>query len=378
MKVALPILNKLIQSAVILMTFFATAAVFAIDQPPQEPEQLRAWLVGHLVTDMEALGTFDGNTLAKVPGIVNALTDDQVALLAQYYYLTRSKTEQDASLYSLQQQGYAEDQVNEAKAPIDDLLTEMNDQTVACYDLFLTMPEPVQYLAQICYASVPGWCCHARCYVPEWYYNDGCFVGPCFNAAYAGGWAVPICNAYYNQGSHFYGRYHNVANTVYAKHSVKLAKRNANRLRNKGDWHNTLAHDRLLNRSSTVYRTTPTASTRNRIGNRPATGGSLQSARAEASRAHVGNYKPVVRQGKPKSQLSHAARPSRVRQQAAKARTTHASVKRPRSHQPAKHRTPHASVTHARASHAVAHASHPRQAAHAQAHASPGGHSRHR
>ena len=57
----------------------------AVDQPPRHPRQQRAWLVGHLVTDMEALGTFGGNTLAKVPGIVNALTDDQVALLAQYY-----------------------------------------------------------------------------------------------------------------------------------------------------------------------------------------------------------------------------------------------------------------------------------------------------
>ena len=97
---------------------------FAIDQPPQDPQQQRAWLVGHLVTDMEALGTFDGNTLAKVPAIVNALTDDQVALLAQYYYLTRSKTEQDAYLYALQQQGYTDEQVNAAKAQIADLLTD--------------------------------------------------------------------------------------------------------------------------------------------------------------------------------------------------------------------------------------------------------------
>ena len=36
-----------------------------MEPPPQEPQQQRAWLIGHLVTDMEALGTFDGNTLAK-------------------------------------------------------------------------------------------------------------------------------------------------------------------------------------------------------------------------------------------------------------------------------------------------------------------------
>ena len=112
-----------IATAVLLAVFLMAGTAFAIDQPPQEPEQQRAWLVGHLVTDMEALGTFDGNTLAKVPAIVNTLTDDHVALLAQYYFLTRSKTEQDASLYALQQQGDAEAQVSTAKAEIADLLT---------------------------------------------------------------------------------------------------------------------------------------------------------------------------------------------------------------------------------------------------------------
>ena len=73
MNLSIPILNKPIQVAVILTTLLATAAAFAIDQPPQDPEQQRAWLIGHVVTDMEALGTFDGNALAKVPSIVNAL-----------------------------------------------------------------------------------------------------------------------------------------------------------------------------------------------------------------------------------------------------------------------------------------------------------------
>ena len=80
----------------------------------------------------------------------------------------------------------------------------MNDQIETCYAQFVPMSEPVQYLAQICYASVPGWCCHARCYVPEWYYDNGCFVGPCFNAAYSGSGRVPVCDAYYDHGSHFY------------------------------------------------------------------------------------------------------------------------------------------------------------------------------
>ena len=143
-------------AAFLLAVFLTTGGVLAVDQPPQEPEQQRAWLVGHLVTDMEALGTFGGKAFAKVPRIVNRLTDDQVALLAQYYFLTRSKTEQDAYLYALQQQGRTEDQVAEAKAAIAELLTAMNDEIVACYDQFITMPQPVQYLSQVCYSQRAG------------------------------------------------------------------------------------------------------------------------------------------------------------------------------------------------------------------------------
>ena len=216
--------NTILTIIAVVLALWTAGSCPAMDQPPQEPDQLRAWLVGHLVTDMEALGTFDGTTLAKVPGIVNALTDDQVALLAQYYFLTRSKTEQDASLYALQQQGYADEQVNEAKAEIADLLTEMQNQGDACYSQIRRLGEPVQYLAQICYASVPGWCCHARCYVPEWYYDNGCYVGPCYNAAYAGTWGVPVCNAYYDHGSRFYATYHNVPNRSTSNHSIKLGE----------------------------------------------------------------------------------------------------------------------------------------------------------
>ena len=110
-------------AAFLLSVFLTAGSALAVDQPPQEPEQQRAWLTGHVIADMEALGTFGGKAFAKVPGIVNRLTDDQVALLAQYYFLTRSKTEQDAGLYAMQERGYTDEQVKEAKAPIAELLT---------------------------------------------------------------------------------------------------------------------------------------------------------------------------------------------------------------------------------------------------------------
>ena len=353
-----------IATAILLATFFMAGNALAVDQPPQDSQQQRAWLVGHLVTDMEALGTFDGNTFAKVPAIVSNLTDDQVALLAQYYFLTRSKTEQDASLFAMQQQGDTEEQVNEAKAGIADLLTAMNDQIEACYSEFVPMPQPVLYIAQICYASVPGWCCHTQCFVPDWYYDNGCFVGPCFDAACAGAWGVPVCNAYYNHGSHFYTTYHNVANSVHIKRSINVAKRRANWLRHQGDWKSVVAHDRLLHQSQTRL----SASTQNRTTNHNLAIRSPHAsvARTGLNRAAAGNRKPVVHKQVAKPHAP-AQRPAKVHQHAAKA------------HAPASHAHASRPAAHAARPRPAAHASHPRPAPHAQAHAAKsGGHSKHR
>ena len=368
MNPVIPVLNKPIQAAVILTTALAAATAFAIDQPPQEPEQQRAWLVGHLVTDMEALGTFDGNALAKVPGIVNSLTDDQVALLAQYYYLTRSKTEQDAGIYALQQQGHAEDQVNAAKAEIADLLTTMNDQIVACYDQFVPMPEPVQYISYVIYASVPGWCCHARCFVPEWYFDNGCYVGPCFNAAYAGIWGVPVWRAYYDHGSHFYGRYHSVANTVYVNRSINVAHRRADWFWHHGDWRSVVAHDRLLHRSATGYRSPPPRMAAGHVGGHSApVHHSSEQFRAEQQHPN-GNHNVVVHQQVAKPHVNHAAT------------TRHPEAQ----HQAVKSHATHASAPHAHAAH-VGHANAPRPQHSAHAHPHPehvaqahSGHARHK
>ena len=320
-----------VAAAVALMLSMASVSS-AMDQPPQEPQQQRAWLAGHLVTDMEALGTFDGNTLAKVPGIVNALTDDQVALLTQYYYLTRSKTEQDAYLYSMQQQGYTDDQVNAAKAQIADLLTAMNNQIEACYDQFVPMPQPILYIAQICYASVPGWCCHARCFVPDWYYDNGCFVGPCFNTACSGRWAAPICRAYYDHGSRFYSRYHSVANATYINHSTNVAKRNAAWLRSHGDWHNTLAHDRLLHQSGN--------------GNRQPTVQSHPITQNHVDRQTTLNRVASLR----KPRLSQVSKPKTVARQQTSKTSNASKVHSPKVvHQEAKPHVNHASAAHVRA-----------------------------
>ena len=184
------------------------------DQPPADSGQQRGWLRDHLLADMQNLGTFNGDATAKVSSSITSLTDDQVALLCQNYFLARSKAEQDAYIYSLQQQGYSGEQLNAAKAGIADLLTEMQNQGDACYSQIQTMGEPVQYLAQIEYASIPGWCASTQCYVPDWYYDNGSFIGPYYNAGYCGVWAAPVCRAYYDHDSRFYKTYHRFGDRV--------------------------------------------------------------------------------------------------------------------------------------------------------------------
>ena len=128
----------------------------AIQPPPLDSESQRAWLTGHLIADMKTLDTFSPADFGKVADVVTGMTDDQAALACQFYYLTRAKTEQDAYLFALQKEGKTDEEVNEAKASVTDLLTVTHDQSVACYDRLVTLGQPVEYLAQLCYVTVPG------------------------------------------------------------------------------------------------------------------------------------------------------------------------------------------------------------------------------
>ena len=226
-----------------------TSVSNVLDQAPAAPGQQREWLRVHLLKDAELCGIFDGDTMTKILATLRSLSDDQLALLCQYYLLVRSKTEQDAYLYSLQQQGCTTDQINAAKSAIADLLGEMQSQADTCYGRIRTLGAPVQYLAQIEYASIPGWCVSSRCCVPGWYYANGGFVGPCYNPGYCGVYAAPVYRAYYDAGSRFYRAYHSVGEKVYWSHTAQIAQRSAKYL-HEHDYRRALAHDRLLGGSS--------------------------------------------------------------------------------------------------------------------------------
>jgi hypothetical protein len=195
------------QIAVKLMVAFVLApgligTARAVDQPPETAPQQRAWLLSHLVTDMQSVGSFTSDDIAGMVTLVNALTDDQASLLARFYYLTREKTEQDASLYAVQQTE-GNDALAQAKAQVADLLAQLQNQIQQTYSEVATINPECETLCQLAYASVPGWCAYNQYAVPDWYYTGGCYVGPAYSAGYCGAYAVPVYNAFYNHGSRY-------------------------------------------------------------------------------------------------------------------------------------------------------------------------------
>ena len=186
----------------ILLALGMTGTAPATDQPPPEPEQQRAWLVGHLVTDMQTTGAFRSDEIVATVGLVNALTDDQTRLLARFYYLTRAKVEEDARLYAMQQTD-TEETLAEAKAEVADLLARLQRQIWRAYRELAAMNPGCQTLCHIAYASIPGWCeCHDYA-IPDWYFGDGCYVGPVLSARYAGAYSVRAYGAYHDRGSRY-------------------------------------------------------------------------------------------------------------------------------------------------------------------------------
>lgn len=187
----------------------------AAEPPPAAAAQQRAWLVGHLVTDMQNVGSFNGNDVARMTSLVNSLADSQVGLLAQFYYLTREKAEQDVALYDLGQteSGGA---LAQAQAQVAGLLAQLQSQIQQTYAELAALNSGCQTLGQFTYASVPGWCANNQYAIPDAYYSGGCYVGPAYSAAYCGAYAAPVYKIFYNRGS----RYNYWTSHGYIQHRV--------------------------------------------------------------------------------------------------------------------------------------------------------------
>jgi hypothetical protein len=201
--------------ATVLVVACLTGTCLATDQPPETAPQQRAWLLSHLVTDMQSVGSFTSSDVARTVTLVNTLTDDQVSLLARFYCLTRAKTEQDARLYAVQLSD-TEAALAQAKAQVADLLTHEHNQIEQTYSELATVNPGCETLCQIAYASVPGWCAYNRYAIPDWYFGNGCYVGPVFSAGYCGAYAVPVYGTFYDRSS----RYNYWNSRAYVHHNV--------------------------------------------------------------------------------------------------------------------------------------------------------------
>jgi hypothetical protein len=189
-------------AAAVLLVIGLTGTALAIEQPPATAPQQRAWLLSHLVTDMQSVGSFMSDDIARMVTLVKALTDDQASLLARFYYLTREKAEQDASLYAVQQTE-GDDALAQAKAEVAGVLAQLQSQIQQTYSEVATINPGCETLCQFAYASVPGWCAYNQYAVPDSYYSNGCYVGPAYSAGYCGGYAVPVYQTFYNRHSHY-------------------------------------------------------------------------------------------------------------------------------------------------------------------------------
>jgi hypothetical protein len=185
----------------------------AIDRPPQQREQERAWLKGNLAADMQALGMFGQRDYHQAGGFIRSLKASEIHLLADLYYRTRSRAEQD-----LRQQQLPQSQLNPAQPnpPQNNLAqpkpdpagpnptadeqqrgkAEREDLDKLCAQLAKGR-KPVQLLSELIYASLPGWCVQQSLGpVPSSYYANGSYVGPLFSPEYAGPYADAVYSAH--------------------------------------------------------------------------------------------------------------------------------------------------------------------------------------
>ena len=359
---------------------------------------------------MKNLDIYGAADFGKVSDIVGNMTDDQVALMAQFYYLTRAKTQQDAGLYAMQQQGYSDDEVNARKAETADILAYQQDQIDACYGQIATLGIPIQYVGQVVYSSVPGWCADSQCCVPDWYYDGGYYVGCAFNRDYCGDFGQHVCGAYYDRGSHFSSVYDR---NGYLNKSINKARHQANWYRNH-DWQGNLRYDRFArhgdnpdghgssqdgvhgaNRHGRQSGNQLATNMRNHVGGHD---GAVSHARAEPRQHHSGGGQLAAYRQKQGATRDSAPSTFKTRHKAASPQGKHVSATRPSKsqhrgantnrptpkaqHQAAKPHAQHASAPRPHAAHAgnarpAAHAQpHPQHAA--QSNAKPAEHDKHR
>ena len=97
----------LLVAAVLLICGLATSSL-AADQPPKSAPQQRAWLLSHLVTDMQSADRYASADVAQTVTRVNNMSPAQIGTLARYYQQRKTQVvagqvaQAEANLHRLQ------------------------------------------------------------------------------------------------------------------------------------------------------------------------------------------------------------------------------------------------------------------------------------
>ena len=194
----------------------------AMDEPPRTPRSQRDWLSGRLRNDMAENekgmpGTFRMREYARAKAIVSPhanstlqISDSDVGLLAEYYYRTRVRAEEDLRQFERQLAGLGQFQgqfPNPPQAgPADNELQAAQADRDTIFALGGRLADSIgaaKNLSELIYASLPGFCIREKQTLPPWYFDfdrkNGTFhyVGPVHNSVYAGSYADRI-NTYVN------------------------------------------------------------------------------------------------------------------------------------------------------------------------------------
>jgi hypothetical protein len=195
----------------------------AIDKPPEMLRNQRFWLQRGLGIDMAETnkrmpGTFGMRDFARDNAIKNRsagpmykTSDSDVRVLANYYYHTRERAEEDlrqferqlSILYASANMGQFQGQFpNPQQAgPTDKELEAAKADREAISTLGGSLADKgdaVKCFGELIYASLPGFCLREKQMLPASYFDldqvSGRmqYVGPAYNAAYAGVYVTPI------------------------------------------------------------------------------------------------------------------------------------------------------------------------------------------
>ena len=189
----------------------------AVDKPPEDPKNQRSWLGNRLLSDMSQTDenmpeTFATRDYGRVKAITNRsaspkfkISDDDVALLADYYYHTRARAADDLRQFQQQLVRLVQSQGQLPQPQLADTTDEETKtaradrkEISALGGKLADRADAVKSLSELIYASLPGFCLHETQMLPASYFapdptNGGLsYVGPVNNTVYAGPYAGSI------------------------------------------------------------------------------------------------------------------------------------------------------------------------------------------